>query len=377
MNAISRTKTHVPSKPTFAAVVQETLATKAANDVEINIAHGTHLDKPAVFFDAKDYFVNLVNDYKFTIIGIFIKGKPNMEELRKLFVSQYHLKETPTMAYYDYRTVYIDFTNEIDFNHIYFKPYIHIGQYAIKVQKWTNVAKVKVEIDLLKPKQDIIWLGFKRLDGTEDGRWLEVEYEGAPTYCHYFKIQGHEEQQCRTKDVDTDTKKKSKKIAEKSRLRDSNKQDKDGFQEVKSKKFNRKNGGIVSNEPVPSKHQKSKVTNVPGKEKQKVDNTNREQSKEKQKMIKQVVNKQAAIKNIETKHSASTPTTKQQKIKNIETKQINNKFNEQQNTQQARKNTRKNRNQKNVSWEDQTEKEPMATPVQQKQTTNKHHQNID
>lgn len=35
-----------------------------------------------------------------------------------------------------------------------------------------NVAKVKVEIDLLKLKQDSIWLGYDMLHGSEDGEWL-------------------------------------------------------------------------------------------------------------------------------------------------------------------------------------------------------------
>lgn len=33
-----------------------------------------------------------------------------------------------------------------------------------------NMAKVKVEIELLKTKLDQIWLGFKRLYGSDDGK---------------------------------------------------------------------------------------------------------------------------------------------------------------------------------------------------------------
>lgn len=40
-----------------------------------------------------------------------------------------------------------------------------------------NVAKIKVDIDLLKPRLDQIWLNFTRLDGTEDGIWLDIEYD--------------------------------------------------------------------------------------------------------------------------------------------------------------------------------------------------------
>lgn len=191
-----------------------------------------------------------------TIVGKFIKGKPNMDELRKLFFSQYQLKGTVKIAYYDYQTVYLDFTNETDMNHIYFKPFINIGPYTMKILKWApdfkpeqetsivpvwilfhklpwhlfrwdvisrmvssigksvapdlatysksrgNVAKIKVEIDLFKLRLDSIWLGFKRPDGTNDGRWLEVEYERPHAYCQYCKMQGYEEKNCRNKVVD-------------------------------------------------------------------------------------------------------------------------------------------------------------------------------
>ncbi|KAG5593256.1 hypothetical protein H5410_043770 [Solanum commersonii] len=69
--------------------------------------------------------------------GKFIKGKPTMEELRKLFIGQFQLLGTVKIAFYDYRCVYLDFTNEVDFKHIYFKPFIDIGPYTMKVMKWT------------------------------------------------------------------------------------------------------------------------------------------------------------------------------------------------------------------------------------------------
>lgn len=62
-----------------------------------------------------------------------------------------------------------------------------------------NVTKFKVEIDLLKSRIDKIWLGFHRLDGSEDSKWLDIEYEKVPSYCLYCKMQGHLESQCRNK----------------------------------------------------------------------------------------------------------------------------------------------------------------------------------
>lgn len=114
-----------------------------------------------------------------------------------------------------------------------------------------NVAKVKIEIDLLKPKQDSIWLGFNKLDVSEDGKWLEIKYEGAPTYCHYFKLQGHGWKQYRNKKIDIASKMKIKEATEKENKSDrgnnksdscdNNQQDKDSFQEVNRRKSYRRN----------------------------------------------------------------------------------------------------------------------------------------
>lgn len=37
------------------------------------------------------------------------------------------------------------------------------------------------------------------MDGSEDGKWLNVKYEKVPGYCLYCKLQGHMENQCRNK----------------------------------------------------------------------------------------------------------------------------------------------------------------------------------
>lgn len=75
-----------------------------------------------------------------------------------------------------------------------------------------NVAMVKVEIDLLKPKLNELWLGFKRLDGSEDGEWLQIEYEDVPSYCNYCKLHGHNEIQCWTKARDERIKKQMEEV---------------------------------------------------------------------------------------------------------------------------------------------------------------------
>ncbi|KAH0715343.1 hypothetical protein KY284_008248 [Solanum tuberosum] len=133
------------SKPTFAAAVGIKLAEAAKNIIPVDIKHGTHLGKSAVFFSAHDYFVNLAEQCKLTIVGKFVKTTPSMEEIRKAFATRYHLKEPVKVAYFNNRHVCLDFANEVDYNHILFKNYIHIGDSPMKVLKWSPDFKPEEE----------------------------------------------------------------------------------------------------------------------------------------------------------------------------------------------------------------------------------------
>lgn len=71
-----------------------------------------------------------------------------------------------------------------------------------------NVAKLKVEVDLFKPRQDQIWVSFKILGSNEeDGYWLDIEYEDALAYCQYCLMQGHSQNSCRRKQWDAEQEK--------------------------------------------------------------------------------------------------------------------------------------------------------------------------
>lgn len=133
------------TKPSFVTAVQMKLPVLNDRTSLIEIRHGTHLGKPVVFFTTQDYFVTLAQDYKLNIIGKFYRGKPTMEELRKVFISQFHLTGLVKIAYFDFRHVYLDFTNEVDYNHILFKEYVDIGEAPMKILKWTADFKLEEE----------------------------------------------------------------------------------------------------------------------------------------------------------------------------------------------------------------------------------------
>lgn len=45
--------------------------------------------------------------------------------------------------------------------------------------KLPSVARIQVEVNLLKPRPDQIWIGL----GESDGYWQKIEYESLPDYC--------------------------------------------------------------------------------------------------------------------------------------------------------------------------------------------------
>lgn len=73
---------------------------------------------------------------------------------------------------------------------------------AASVQKTRgSVAKVRLQVDLAKPRPPHVWMGFDEEDLTI-GRWQTIQYEGVPNYCQYCKHQGHMVQICTIKKRD-------------------------------------------------------------------------------------------------------------------------------------------------------------------------------
>lgn len=53
-------------------------------------------------------------------------------------------------------------------------------------------ARVCVEIDLLKPKPNRIWLGM-----GAGGKWHKIIYERVPKLCSHCMLRGHDNESCR------------------------------------------------------------------------------------------------------------------------------------------------------------------------------------
>ncbi|KAH0672769.1 hypothetical protein KY290_025000 [Solanum tuberosum] len=75
----------------------------------------TKQGKPDVIFSEDDFMTNWATDCRFTLIGKFSNTMPNVELLRKNFITQTQLSGRVKIAQYNCRHVYIDLDNELDY----------------------------------------------------------------------------------------------------------------------------------------------------------------------------------------------------------------------------------------------------------------------
>lgn len=71
-----------------------------------------------------------------------------MELIRKTFNSQFHLTGSVKIAYFDPKHVYLDFANDVDYNHVFAEEFIDIGETPMKILKWTLYFKLEEEASI-------------------------------------------------------------------------------------------------------------------------------------------------------------------------------------------------------------------------------------
>lgn len=68
---------------------------------------------------------------------------------------------------------------------------------ATKGRTRISMAKVRVEIDLLKPQSESVYVGLIHENSPQTGFMQKLEYEGIPKYCKHCKKLGHVMANCR------------------------------------------------------------------------------------------------------------------------------------------------------------------------------------
>nr|XP_027082281.1 uncharacterized protein LOC113704592 [Coffea arabica] len=204
----------------------------------------THKGEPALIFPQAAVEA-LASPYRFALVGKFFRGRPKLEEVRKFFASL-DLRENPSVGLLDARHVLIQLHNEADFHRVWFRRTWYVYSFPMRVFKWTmdfhvdrefsvvplwlqlpklplhffnkevlfqiaamvgnpllvdaatlaisrpSVARVCVEVDLLRPTPSRVWIG----NSNHAGFWQELVVENPPRYCSHCFRQGHDEETC-------------------------------------------------------------------------------------------------------------------------------------------------------------------------------------
>ncbi|OIT39947.1 hypothetical protein A4A49_12070 [Nicotiana attenuata] len=200
---------------------------------------------PAVIFKAKDYYGVMAEECKRTLVERFLKIRPQIDKIRAQFSEKFALKGTVKIGVYDNYNVFLDFTNDEDFDIIRFKRVVEIAGSQMWLQKWTpdfkpdedlpiatvwallpelpfhmhtwhyakqvirpagtplvldiatktktrpSMAKVIVEIDLLKPLHTSVYVGSEDENIPLNGYVQKIELENVPKYCKHCRKLGH------------------------------------------------------------------------------------------------------------------------------------------------------------------------------------------
>ncbi|OIT21948.1 hypothetical protein A4A49_38251 [Nicotiana attenuata] len=181
-----------------------------------------HNRMSAVLLKASDYYGIMAAERRLTIVDRFLKPRPQIDRIRSKFKELISIKGSVKIEVYDNYNVFLDFTNEDDFNFVCGTgvgtaigitfPYAYVAVCQTGGQRcWTplemdlatrgktrpSMAKVRIEIDLLKQQPDSVYVGQIYDDTPQRGFVQKLEYEDVPKYCKHYRKLGHNMINCR------------------------------------------------------------------------------------------------------------------------------------------------------------------------------------
>ncbi|KAM7462626.1 hypothetical protein LguiA_030747 [Lonicera macranthoides] len=202
--------------------------------------------EPAVIFSEADILsLSFSSPFKFALVGKFSHGCPALSDIRKVLES-FDPKAPFTVGLMDNKHILMRFNHEDDFHRIWLREQWFVMRFPMRVFKWTyefridaesalapvwvsfpllpinflkkeslfsigktlgqplkmdsatvdltkpSVARVCIEMNLLKKFQARIWIGCGL-----NGFWQRVLYEKVPKYCSKCFKKGHEVFECK------------------------------------------------------------------------------------------------------------------------------------------------------------------------------------
>lgn len=88
---------------------------------EVKARYSTHNGMPTVIFKASVYYELMAEECKLTIVGKFLRTRPQIERIRSKFAEKVTVKGNVKIGVYDFRTVFLDFKNKDDFINVWYR----------------------------------------------------------------------------------------------------------------------------------------------------------------------------------------------------------------------------------------------------------------
>lgn len=120
----------IPSTSNYAVAQKSpTISSPCANrygNPEVKARYSTHNGMPTVIFKASDYYGVMAEECRLTIVGKFLRTRPQLEKIRSKSAEKITVKGNAKIGVYDYHTVFLDFSNEDDSKSVWYRRSIEI-----------------------------------------------------------------------------------------------------------------------------------------------------------------------------------------------------------------------------------------------------------
>ncbi|KAF8378809.1 hypothetical protein HHK36_030158 [Tetracentron sinense] len=235
-----------PDPPSYAAIVGRQTSSQAIQS-QITLPFkkpGIFKGEPEIYFIEEESCL-LATPHRFTLIAKCSYGRPPLDVIKAHMKKSEGLRLAFSVGILDSRHLLFRFSSEVDFLMIWLKEVVYIKGYLFRFFKWTpsfesglepsivliwvsfpnlpihlfnnsalesigsilgkvlkidgptktftrpSVARVCIEMDILKKNPDRFWLGV-----GDQGRWQQVEYEKKYKFCLKCKKLGHDDATC-------------------------------------------------------------------------------------------------------------------------------------------------------------------------------------
>ncbi|OIT36492.1 PREDICTED: uncharacterized protein LOC109241976 [Nicotiana attenuata] len=242
----------IPTKLSYANTINSTPNPTKQERESVIARRTTHNGMPTVFFKTKDYYGVMAAECRRMNVGRFLKIRPQIEKIRSRFLERFPLKGSVNIGVYDNNNVFLGFTNDEDYSTVWYRRSVDIEGNQMWLQKWSpdfkpeedmpivlvwvnlprlpfhlhtwhyvkqivsdagtpleidiatrgknrpSMAKVRLEVDLLKPLLTSVWVGDEDDNSPLKGFEQKLEYDNVQKYCKHCKKLGHSMMNCRS-----------------------------------------------------------------------------------------------------------------------------------------------------------------------------------